>query len=179
MQIICAVSLSPDRYARENFQRNIQRPVNCPRCGAWNALAALGYYSRNITSSERGVLRIFVRRFRCRLCHKTISILPSFAQPYRLVLNAVISEFFKGTLGARSLSWLSLLKQYWNKFADWLPEIDNIIRSVVERSPPQPDATGWWTAIIEVFGSIEKITITLVSHFGVTLFGRYRCHSPS
>ena len=178
MLIICTVSLSPDRYAQENFQRNIQRPIECPRCGARNSLAALGYYSRDITSSERGVLRIFVRRFRCRLCGRTVSILPSFAQPYRLVLNTTISEFFGGTLGTGSLSWLSLLKQYWNRFANWLPEIDRIIRSVVERSPPRPDATGWWEVIVGVFGGIEKITITLVSRYGVTLFGRYRCHSP-
>jgi hypothetical protein len=93
-------------------------------------------------------------------------------------LNTTISEFFGGTLGTGSLSWLSLLKQYWNRFANWLPEIDRIIRSVVERSPPRPDATGWWEVIVGVFGGIEKITITLVSHYGVTLFGRYRCHSP-
>jgi Domain of unknown function (DUF6431) len=178
MQIICTVPLSPDCYAKENFQRSIKRPISCPRCGNRNALAALGYYSRHVTSAERGVVRIFVRRFRCRICSRTTSLLPSFAQPYRLVLNTTINEFFKGTIGTGSLSWLTLLKQYWNKFANWLPEIDNIMRSVVERSPPQPDATGWWTAIIEVFGSIEKITITLVSRFGVTLFGRYRCHSP-
>ena len=179
MQIICTVSLSPDRYANENFQRSIQRPIECPRCGVRNALLALGYYSRNITSTGRGVLRIFVRRFRCRLCGRTTSILPSFAQPYRLVLNATINEFFKGTLGAGSLSWLSLLKQYWNKFSNWLPEIDDIIRSMVERSPPRPDAIGWWEVIVGVFGGIERITITLVSRFGVTLFGRYRCHSPN
>ncbi len=178
MQIICTVSLSPDRYAKKNFQWSIQRPIQCPCCGTRNTLAALGYYSRNITSAERGVLRIFVRRFRCRLCRRTTSILPSFAQPYRLVLNATISEFFKGALRARSLSWLPLLKHYWNKFANWLPEIDDIIRSVVERSPPRPDATGWWEVIVGVFGGIERITITLVSRFGVTLFGRYRCHSP-
>jgi hypothetical protein len=142
-------------------------------------LAALGYYSRNVTSAERGVVRIFVRRFRCRLCGKTISFLPSFAQPYRLVLNTTISEFFTGTLGAHSLSWLSLLKQYWNKFANWLPEIDDIMRSVVERSPPRQDATGWWAVIVEIFGGIEKITTKLVTRFGVTLFGRYRCHSPA
>ena len=178
MQVICPISLSPDRYARENFQRNIQRPVKCPRCGAWNALAALGYYSRNITSPEHGVLRIFVRRFWCRRCGKTTSILPSFAQPYRLVLNATITEFFTGTLGARSLSWLPLLKLYWNRFANWLPEIDEVIRSVVERSPPHRDASGWWAVIVAAFGGIEKITMVLVTSFGVTLFGRYRCHSP-
>jgi hypothetical protein len=27
-------------------------------------------------------------------------------------------------------------------------------------------------------GDLEKITTVLVDRFGVTLFGRYRCHSP-
>ena len=178
MQIIWTVSLSPDRYVNENFQRSIQRPIECPRCGTRNALAALGYYSRNVTSAGRGVLRISVRRFRCRLCGRTVSILPSFAQPYRLVLNATTNEFFGGTLGTSALSWLPLLQQYWNRFAKWIPEIDHVIKSVVERSPPHPDAAGWWEVIVAAFGNLEKITATLVSRFGVTLFGRYRCHSP-
>ena len=179
MQIICTVSLSPDCYANESFHRNIKPPIECPHCNIRGTLAALGYYSRNVTGTKRGVLRIFVRRFRCRLCGRTVSILPSFAQPYRLVLNATINEFFGGTLGANSLSWLSLLQQYWNRFTKWIPEINHVIKSVVERSPPHPDAAGWWRVIVAIFGDLEKITGTLVSRFGVTLFGRYRCHSPN
>ena len=178
MQIICTVSLSPDCYAKENFQRSIRRPISCPRCGTRNAFAALGYYSRNVTSAGRGVLQIFVRRFRCRCCGRTVSILPSFAQPYRLVLNATTNEFFGGTLGTNALSWLPLLQQYWNRFTKWIPEIDRVIKSMVERSPPHPDVAGWWQVIVAAFGNLEKITATLVSRFGVTLFGRYRCHSP-
>jgi hypothetical protein len=178
MQIIRAVPVSADHYASTSFHRGIEPPVKCPHCDARDALAALGYYCRNVTSAKRGVLRIFVRRFRCRLCGKTVSILPSFAQPYRLVLNTTISEFFGGSLGTGSLSWFPLLQQYWNRYANWLPEIDRMIRSVVERSPPRPDAVGWWQAIVAAFGGVEKITATLVSRFGVTLFGRYRCHSP-
>ena len=149
MQIICAMSLSLERYANESFHRNIQPPIKCPHCKIHGALAALGYYCRNVTSANRGVLRIFVRRFRCRCCDRTVSILPSFAQPYRLVLNSTTNEFFGGT-----------------------------IKSVVERSPPHPDAAGWWQVIVAAFGDLENITGTLVSRFGVTLFGRYRCHSP-
>jgi hypothetical protein len=176
MQIIYTILLSPDRYAKENFQRSIRRPASCPRCGIRNVLVALGYYSRNVTGSKSGVLRILVRRFRCCNCGKTVSVLPSFAQPYRLVLNVTIGEFFGGTLATTALSWLPLLKQYWNRFANWLPEIDNIIRSLVERSPPQPDATGWWRVMAATFGDLAKITAALVGQFGITLFGRYRCH---
>jgi Domain of unknown function (DUF6431) len=178
MQIIRAVQVSAEHYAGTSFHQGIEPPIGCPHCSTRGALAALGYYCRNVTSTKRGVLRIFVRRFRCRLCGRTVSILPSFAQPYRLVLNATTNEFFGGTLGTNALSWHPLLKQYWNRFANWLPRIDHAIRSVVERSPPHPDAAGWWQVIVAAFGNLEKITGTLVSRFGVTLFGRYRCHSP-
>ena len=178
MQIIRAVPVNAGRYVSASFHQSVEPPAKCPHCDTQDALAAHGYYSRNVTNTDRGVLRIFVRRFRCRICRRTVSILPSFAQPYRLVLNATISEFFSGTLGTGSLSWLPLLKQYWNRFASWLPRIDRHVRSVVERSPPQPDPAGWWDVLVAVCGDLEKITTTLVSRFGVTLFGRYRCHSP-
>jgi hypothetical protein len=91
-------------------------------------------------------------------------------------LNVTISEFFGGTLATTALSWLPLLKQYWNHFTNWLPQIEKIIRSLVERSPPRPDATGWWGVMAATFGDVERITAALVGQFGVTLFGRYRCH---
>ncbi len=178
MQILRAVPVSVADYARIGFQESMTRPSECPHCRSRKRLSALGYYSRNVTSAERGVLRIFVRRFRCRLCGKTVSILPSFAQPYRLVLNGTINEFFGGTLKTNDLPWLPLLKQYWNRFSNWLPQIDRIIKSLVARSPPQADATEWWSIIADTFGDIERTTTKLVESSAVTLFGRYRCHSP-
>jgi transposase len=178
MQIIRALPVSADDYVATSVHKRIEPPGNCPHCGATNALKALGYYSRNVTSPKRGVLRIFVRRFRCCECGKTVSVLPSFVQPYRLVLNLTIDEYFGGTLNANALSWLPLLKQYWNRFSNWHPRIDRIIRSVVSRSPPHSDASGWWKVMVATLGDLEKITTVLVDRFGVTLFGRYRCHSP-
>jgi hypothetical protein len=178
MQIIRAVPVSVDHYVGTRFHQGVEPPCKCPHCGAGDALKALGYYSRNVTNLKSGVLRILVRRFRCCRCGRTVSVLPSFAQPYRLVLNATISEFFGGTLGAKALSWLPLLKQYWYRFSGWLPQIDRVIRCVVARSPPCADAAGWWEAITTTLGDLEKITSMLVGQFGVTLFGRYRCHSP-
>jgi hypothetical protein len=178
MQILRAVPVSADHYANANVHQTVEPPMECPCCGIRDTLASHGYYARNVTSTSRGVLRVFIRRFRCDSCRKTVSILPSFAQPYRLVLNATISEFFDGTLNANALSWLPLLKQYWNRFTNWLPEIQTTISSLVERSPPQPDAAGWWKVMAASFGTLEKMTVAIVGQFGVTLFGRYRCHSP-
>jgi hypothetical protein len=170
--------MSVDEYVSTSSHQGIEPPIKCPLCDAGKALKSLGYYARNVTSPKKGVLRIFVRRFRCCKCSKTVSVLPSFVQPYRLVLNVTINEFFGGTMKTSALSWLPLLKQYWNRFTNWLPQIEKIIRSLVERSPPQPDATGWWEVMAATFGDVERITAALVGQFGVTLFGRYRCHSP-
>jgi len=177
MQIIRVLPMSVDHYVGTSFHLGVEPPCNCPHCDATNALKALGYYSRNVTSPKSGILRIFVRRFRCSKCRRTVSVLPSFVQPYRLVLNVTINEFFGGSLNAAALSWLPLLKQYWNRFANWFPKIERIIKSVVERSPPQQDAAGWWRVMAATFGDLEKITVALVDRFGVTLFGRYRCHA--
>src|SRR4051812_20436348 len=119
MQIIRPLMVTVADYAKLSIQRTIKPPCECPRCGAEEALQSLGYYSRNVTNAHRGVLRIFVRRFRCRNCHSTASVLPSFAQPYRLVLNQTIGDFFNGSLPSTSLSWLPLLKQYWTRFTKW------------------------------------------------------------
>lgn len=178
MQIIRALPTSVERYVGTSFHERVEPPRSCPHCDATNDLNALGYYSRNVTSPNRGVVRILVRRFRCCKCGKTVSVLHSFVQPYRLVLNVTINEFFGGTLSANALSWLPLLKQYWNRFSSWIPRIDRIIKSAVSRSPPHLDAAGWWELMVATFGDMEKITVALVGRFGVTLFGRYRCHSP-
>ena len=170
--------MSVDDYVGTSCHQSFEPPNQCPHCSAGDALKALGYYSRNVTGLKSGVLRILVRRFRCFSCGRTVSLLPSFVQPYRLVLNVTINEFFGGTISTNSLSWLPLLKQYWNRFSGWLPRIDHIIRSLASRSPPHSDAAGWWKVMAATFGDLEKITTALVGRFGVTLFGRYRCHSP-
>jgi hypothetical protein len=98
MQIIRAMPVSVGEYANLNLQRTIKPPRQCPRCAGERAFQSLGYYSRNATNTQHGILRTFVRRFRCCRCYSTVSVLPSFAQPYRLVLNQTIGELFNGTL---------------------------------------------------------------------------------
>jgi hypothetical protein len=158
MQIIRAVQVSADHYVSTSFHQRIEPPVECPHCDARDALKALGYYSRNITSTKRGVLRIFVRRFRCRLCGRTVSILPSFAQPYRLVLNTTINEFFGELSAPTRFRGSRFCNNIGTGSLNGFQKLTDIIRSVVERSPPHPDAAGWWQVIVAAFGDIEKIT---------------------
>jgi len=136
-------------------------------------------YARNLTGARATVVRILVRRFRCRNCGKTVSILPSFAQPYRLIQNSTIDRYFGDASPADALWWQPLLEEYWKKFTGWIPELARVIGSQLPRSPPHSDAHGWWIGIVATFGDLELTTQAIVSRYGMTLFGRYKCHSPA
>jgi hypothetical protein len=91
----------------------------------------LGYYSRNLSRIGIGALRIVVRRFRCRACRKTASLLPAFVQPYRFVQNGTIENYVRGDpLPDEVTRHLDLLAQYWKRFCRWLPEIKRTLGHV-------------------------------------------------
>jgi hypothetical protein len=72
----------PDRF----------RPDHCPQCEAKQPLAGHGFYQRTFVDvSFDGVIR--VRRYLCRLCKRTVSLLPEFALPWLRFSLTVISLF--------------------------------------------------------------------------------------
>jgi len=72
----------PDRY----------RPDHCPQCDAQHPLSAHGFYRRTFVEVDwDGVIR--VRRYLCRCCQRTVSLLPQFALPYLRFGVAVIVRF--------------------------------------------------------------------------------------
>jgi hypothetical protein len=73
---------NPDRY----------RPDHCPQCAAHGPLNAHGFYSRTLVDVEFDG-SIPVRRYLCRCCKRTVSLLPEFALPYLRFGIAVIALF--------------------------------------------------------------------------------------
>jgi hypothetical protein len=88
MQLIRAFGIDPEGYVKEDVHLKVSPPCECPHCLSAGTLWSLGYYQRSISRLTAGLLRLWIRRFRCRGCRKTVSILPSFAQPYRFVQNS-------------------------------------------------------------------------------------------
>src|SRR5205823_9808280 len=77
----------PDRY----------RPDHCPQCAAKQPLAGHGFYQRTLVDVVfDGVIR--VRRYLCRLCKRTVSLLPDFALPYMRFSLSVIRLFLVARL---------------------------------------------------------------------------------
>ncbi|MFZ4779280.1 MAG: hypothetical protein ACOYM3_28280, partial [Terrimicrobiaceae bacterium] len=180
MQVILPYADSPEKYVENEAYRKLPPPTKCPHCLTKSSLEVLGYYRRGLSELDSAkILTILVKRFFCRRCGRTVSLLPSFAQPYRLVRNLLVEQFFSKEVNGHGVrSWRYLLSRYWRRFVRWIPQLELAAFGWAGRPPPDSDADVWWFFLLRVFGDIEEITRGLVSVSRVTLFGRYQCHQP-
>ena len=103
MQILHPFVGSIPEYAEHISDPDHARPQQCPQCQARQPLCAHGLYRRTLVDVDfEGSIR--VRRFLCRLCRRTVSLLPQFALPYLRFSVVVISQFlFACLLQGRTL----------------------------------------------------------------------------
>jgi hypothetical protein len=107
----------------------------------------------------------------------TVSCLPQFAQPYRLVASATIEAFFGGERMGRDVQVRAdLLRHYWRVFARWQPRLAAICGGFFGRPPPRESARGFWLRVVGGCGGLAAATARLVHELGITFFGKYRCH---
>ena len=97
MQILHPFRGSIQKYLEEISDPGPYRPDSCPQCQARCPLIAHGFYCRTLVDvAFDGVIR--VRRYLCRLCKRTVSLLPEFALPYLRFGLSVISLFLVARL---------------------------------------------------------------------------------
>ena len=90
MQILHPFMGSVQQYSEAVVDSDRFRPDHCPQCQAKRPLTAHGFYSRTLVDVEfDGLIR--VRRYLCRCCKRTVSLLPEFALPYLRFGITVIS----------------------------------------------------------------------------------------
>ena len=97
MQILHPFAGSIQEYAEEIADPNRYRPDHCPQCQAAHGLTAHGFYRRTLVDAGfDGWIR--VRRYLCRPCRRTVSLLPRFALPYLRFSVTVIALFLMARL---------------------------------------------------------------------------------
>ena len=103
MQILHPFIGSVQQYCEEVVDSDRFRPDHCPQCQTKQPLTAHGFYSRTLVEVDfDGLIR--VRRYLCRCCQRTVSLLPEFALPYLRFGITVISLFLLARLlGGRTL----------------------------------------------------------------------------
>lgn len=97
MQILHPFAGSLEQYAEAISDPDRCRLDHCPQCGAKQPLVGHGFYSRTLVDAVfDGVIR--VRRYLCRSCRRTVSLLPEFALPYLRFGVSVIAAFLVARL---------------------------------------------------------------------------------
>ncbi len=103
MQILHPFLGSVQEYVEEIADPDRYRPDHCPQCKAHCPLTAHGFYTRTLVDAAFDG-SIPVRRYLCRSCKRTVSLLPEFALPYLRFSIAVIALFLIARLlGGNSL----------------------------------------------------------------------------
>jgi len=180
MQKVRRVKLTVEGYVRDAFHTRMRPPEECPNCGRLHRLWALGYYERYSTESDGKPIGFWVRRFLCTFCGITVSCLPCFAQPYRLVNHTTLEAFLRGQNGRHDVQvQKGLLKRYVRRFAVWRPSLLRIVGHRYGRASPKEEATAFWRRAVAACGSAAELTMQLVEEFRTTCFRTYRCHQPS
>jgi hypothetical protein len=85
-------------YCEPGLQKRGQRPKRCPHCGGEACLIGHGYYERKPKGLEGGGW-VRIQRWLCRLCHRTLSVLPDFLLAFRHYLVRVIQAVIEARFG--------------------------------------------------------------------------------
>lgn len=179
MQVVYLIGMNATDYAKGEMHLKVIRPLKCNHCRSLESLRSLGYYERSSTASATGHLVLFkVRRFICIVCLKTTSLLPSFAQPYRLVCSVTIQRHFEGSPSTLDTSrWKRLLCRYLKRFRSWLPKLASLLGDIFGVPPPHP-CDDPWSLLRRMWKGIELDAVThqMINDFRLTIFGKYLCH---
>jgi transposase-like protein len=96
-------------YLAHFGQLDFPRPEVCPHCQAVQLCIGHGFYRRKALSPTQ-VFLVYIKRWYCKACHHTISLLPSFLLHFRhylldVIQGVVVTRFEDGA------SWTQLAQQ--------------------------------------------------------------------
>jgi len=181
MQVIVKTSCSTvEEYIAQEAHRGVRPPEQCPHCNKPHSFEHLGYYPRGCTDSTGKIREISVIRFKCPLSKRTVSCLPDFAQPYRMVNNTTSQRFFNGDRKSADVQRnRDTLRRYWRRFTGMAACFRHLVGCSLGRAPPKEPAAGLWRRILAKYRTLTNATRHLTREFKITCFGKYRCHSPA
>ena len=169
-----------EQYVEHELHLGVRAPEACPQCGRLHVLTHLGYYKRGCTGSSGKIREIHVKRFKCPPCKISVSCLPDFALPYRLISSPTTQKYFDGNQTSEDVQRnRDNLRRYWRRFLNWAKRLQAIIGTAFGRAPPKEPAAGLWRRILARHDSLARATQMLVQVYRVTCLGQYRCHQPA
>jgi len=192
MQILHPFAGSIQHYLDEIADPDRYRPDHCPQCEARHPLTGHGFYRRTLVDTAfDGVIR--VRRYLCRSCKRTVSLLPEFVLPWLRFSISVIVMF----LVARLLNGLTLVAaaraaaqtvmsyqrgQFWiRRFQKQAPALSLALVPLAAPGHPRDPAADFVSRTLRMLESIGWIAAHrfLFSQLRVHLLGWPACLIPT
>lgn len=150
------------QFYRDHFERlHIPRPEKCPHCKAVDTFIGHGSYPRKALE-RREEYQIRIKRWLCKACHRTVSILPSFLLRHRHYLLAVIREVVTARF-EEGASWGQIEQLGMSKDRDDLIPSARTIRRWCASFAAQ--AARWLAAVLQTLARHE-ITLPLLDPLG-------------
>ena len=109
MPIILDFGRTVQDYLAHFDQLIFPRPECCPACGTPHTCIGHGFYLRQ-PKDQTQVYRIWLKRWFCKACHTTLSVLPSFLLRFRHYLLDVIAQVVVTRFEADA-SWQATARQ--------------------------------------------------------------------
>jgi hypothetical protein len=142
MPILADFGCNAQDYIDLGKHQESPRPEGCPACGAKGCLIGHGYYQRKAKDEQR-VYLIQVKRWWCKVCHGTVSILPNFLFPWRhylvRVIQAVVVACFE-----RGLNWERIRQTCTRQGTPALRTMQRWCKALAGRAPA-------WLAGVQTF----------------------------
>jgi transposase-like protein len=184
MQILHPFAGDLHEYEKELEDPDRWRPSSCPLCAGKKPLVAHGFYRRTLVEEGfDGTLR--VRRYLCRACRRTVSLLPVFVLPYRRFGLGMVARFLKARLvegrtlqaSAQVLGLSYQLGQQWiRRFRDQAAAVAAALAGLI-RPPPAADFPSRALAMLERIGWREAHRF-LFGELRLDWLGRARSQIP-
>ena len=143
-----------------NPSESSHRPRDCPHCEDVDTFIGHGYYWRQPIDQQKAY-PIRIKRWLCKACRRTVSILPSFLLRFRHYLLAVIQEVVTARIEKKA-SWGQIEQQCTNEKGERLPSERTIrrwYRSFSEQAPR-------WLAAVQQQLAKHDATLPLLDPLG-------------
>jgi hypothetical protein len=98
MSILADYGCDEQTYIDQAEHRESACPPGCLLCGENGCLIGHGYYLRKVKGENQAYF-IWIKRWLCKICRRTLSVIPNFLLPYRhylvRVVQMVVAAFYE------------------------------------------------------------------------------------
>lgn len=131
MQIIHDFNISIQKYSKHQKLNDYPMLTECPHCH--DRLIKNGFYRRYVITFHNTYI-IYIRRYRCKHCGLTISILPSFLLPcFQRSLSSIFNSIKEYVFKRKFLLYRRAVFFYLQRFKSNVPGIISYFRDTVNK----------------------------------------------